>query len=130
LDCLIWAVITAQKVVWTGANGHLLIIGDSVIGSIDPGKHSRNFSCSRAATGPSSIPAYTASIDAAKGLVPEGCWAEGSLGTHDSARSALEIHAPMTFDPIGKGSAATAALALAAAALRARAASLTTTDGA
>ncbi len=66
------------------------------------------------------VRAYTASIDTAMKLVPEGHWAEGSLGTHDSTRSAIEIHAPMTFDPVGKGWAATPALALTAAALRAR----------
>lgn len=60
---------------------------------------------------------FTASLDAAMTLVPEGCWAEGSL----SSPSALEIHAPMTFDPIGKGWATTPALALTAASLRARA---------
>lgn len=65
-------------------------------------------------------PAYTASIDAALSLVPEGCWAEGSL----SSPAALEIHDPMTFDPLGQGWAATPALALTSAALRAHAARL------
>ncbi len=62
--------------------------------------------------------AYTRSVDAAMTLVPEGCWAEGSL----ASPAALEIHAPMTFDPLGRGWAALPALALCAAALRARAA--------
>jgi hypothetical protein len=72
LDCLIWAAATEQQVVWTGADNHLLIIGSAAIGWIDPGEHSRNFGCNRLATGPGSIPAYTASIDAAVTVVPEG----------------------------------------------------------
>ncbi|WP_286881520.1 hypothetical protein [Sphingomonas sp.] len=68
--------------------------------------------------------AYTASIDAAMTLVPEGLWAEGSLGSHVDQRASLEIHAPCTYDPIGRATAATPALALTAAALRARAALL------
>ena len=59
---------------------------------------------------------------AAMMLVPEGHWAEGSLGTHNDTRAALEIHGPCTFDPVGKAWAATPALALTAAALRAHAA--------
>ncbi|MES3042651.1 hypothetical protein [Sphingomonas faeni] len=68
LDCLIWAEVTEQKVVWTGGDGHLLVIGDSAIGSIDPGKHSRNFSCNRQPTGPGSIPAYTGSLEAGRSI--------------------------------------------------------------
>jgi hypothetical protein len=64
---------------------------------------------------------YTASLDAALKLVPEGCWAEGSLGRHDSTRSSIEIHAPMTYNPIGRAEASTPARALTAACLRARA---------
>lgn len=60
---------------------------------------------------------YTASLDAAMTLVPENCWAEGSL----SSPGQLEIHSPGTYDPLGKGWAATPALALCAASLRARA---------
>lgn len=67
---------------------------------------------------------FTGSIDAAMTLVPEGCWAEGSLGSHDSARASLEVHAPMTYDPLGSATAATPALALTAASLRARAEAL------
>jgi hypothetical protein len=63
------------------------------------------------------VPFYAGSLDAAMTLAPDGCWAEGSL----SSPSALEIHAPMTFDPLGKGWGATPALALCAASLRARA---------
>ena len=65
------------------------------------------------------VPAYTASLDAAMSLVPEGCWAEGSL----ASPAALEIHAPMTYDPLGQAQAATPALALTAACLRALASS-------
>lgn len=60
---------------------------------------------------------YTASLDAAMTLVPEGLWAEGSL----SSPGQLEVHGPCTYDPLGKGWAATPALALCAAALKARA---------
>ncbi|WP_375248330.1 hypothetical protein [Sphingomonas sp.] len=67
------------------------------------------------------LPRYTASIDAAMTLVPEGMWAEGALGSHADQWSSLEIHAPCTYDPIGQATAATPALALTAAALRARA---------
>jgi hypothetical protein len=66
-------------------------------------------------------PHLTASLDAALALVSEGCWAEGSLGRHDSTRSSIEIHAPMTYDPIGRAEASTPARALTAACLRARA---------
>ncbi len=61
---------------------------------------------------------YTASIDGALTLVPEGCWAEGAFGA-GRGTSAIEIHAPMTFDPLGAAVAATPALALTAASLRA-----------
>lgn len=67
------------------------------------------------------VPAYTASLDAAMTLVPEGMWAEGSLGSHVDQRASLEIHAPCTYDPIGRATAASPALALTSAALRARA---------
>jgi len=70
------------------------------------------------------IPDYTASLDAAISLVPEGLWAEGSL----SSPGQLEVHGPCTFDPIGKGWAATPALALTAACLRARAATMGGSD--
>jgi hypothetical protein len=66
-------------------------------------------------------PHLTASLDVALTLVPEGCWAEGSLGQHDSTRSSIEIHAPMTYDPISCATAPTPARALTAACLRARA---------
>lgn len=77
----------------------------------------------------SDAPTFTASIDAALTLVPAGCWAEGALGRHDCTRSALEIHAPMTYDPLGHAEAATPALALTAAALRAQAAMMEGRDG-
>jgi hypothetical protein len=60
---------------------------------------------------------YLASIDAAMTLVPEGCWAEGSL----SSPASLEVHSLTVFAPLGRATAATPALALTAAALRARA---------
>lgn len=67
------------------------------------------------------LPIYTDSLDAALTLVPEGCWAEGSLGSHNCTTASLEIHAPMTYDPLGRATAPTPALALCAAACRARA---------
>ncbi|WP_387425124.1 hypothetical protein [Sphingomonas melonis] len=62
-------------------------------------------------------PNFTGSVDAALALVPEGLWAEGSL----SSPGQLEVHGPCTYEPLGKGWAATPALALCAAALKARA---------
>jgi len=67
------------------------------------------------------VPVYTASVDHALKLVPNGAWAEGSLGSHVDRRSSLEIHKPCTYDPIGRATAATPALALVSACLRARA---------
>jgi hypothetical protein len=94
---------------WKGvSNGEVLIIGN-VNGN---GDH---------ISGSFVSPKYTTSLDAALALVPEGCWAEGSLGQHDNTRSSIEIHAPMTYDPIGRAEASTPARALTAACLRARA---------
>lgn len=61
-------------------------------------------------------------LDAAMMLVPEGHWAEGSLGTHVDTRASIEIHAPCTYDPVGRSTAATPENAVVAAALRALAA--------
>ena len=75
------------------------------------------FAHARQIAGVAFVPRYTASLDAAMTLVPKGLWAEGSL----SSPGQLEVHGPCTYDPLGKGWAATPALALCAAALKARA---------
>lgn len=70
LDVFIWALAHDLELTWQGT---CLVAGlQGVVGWIDPGKHSRNFHTNRLATGPAAIPAYTASIDAAETLVPEG----------------------------------------------------------
>ncbi len=67
IDVLIWAVAQGHELEWQGTT---LVAGyEGVIGWIDPGVHSRNFRTNRAATGPSAIPAYTASVDAALALI-------------------------------------------------------------
>jgi hypothetical protein len=123
LDCEIWADANDLKLEW---QGNCLVAGiEGVIGWIDPGEHSRNFSTNRSATGPAAIPAYTASLDAAMTLVPEGWevalyW--GMSGFKPEAqleRDELRLKNP-GFEPIS-GTAETIALALCAAALRARA---------
>jgi len=63
-----------------------------------------------------SRPSPTESLDAALPLVPERCWAEGTLGSP----SYIEIHNPKIYAEIGKGEGATPALALCIAALKAR----------
>ncbi len=64
------------------------------------------------------VPRYGESLDAAMSLVPEFCWAEGTL----ASPAAMEVHSASLYDLIGQGHAATPALALTAACLRARAA--------
>ena len=70
LDCLIWAEQNGEQITW---QGNCMVAGvHGVVGWIDPGVTQRNFSTNRATTGPASIPAYTASLDAARTLVPSG----------------------------------------------------------
>lgn len=143
LDCMIWAAVNGLAVVWTGGDDHILIIDGHVIGSIDPGKHSRNFGCNRRETGPGSIPAYTASLDAAMSLVPEGWAVEGMTWWPASPEGASNVSTEQSsvrmvgtsIERMGRrmiwghggkdgrveASAATPALALCAAALKARA---------
>jgi hypothetical protein len=65
---------------------------------------------------PVKVPAYTASLDAAASLVPEGCEWTRHFGAN--GRLTMMVHGP---DPAGSlAQAATPALALTAAALRAR----------
>lgn len=59
---------------------------------------------------------YTASLDAALTLVPEECWAEGTL----SSPATIEVHNQTIYQALGEGRAATPALALCIAALKAR----------
>lgn len=129
LDCLIACRVNDIEPKW---QGKLLIAGEAgVIGSIDPGNHQRNFSCNRKADGPGSILAYTASLDAAMTLVPEGHgWLAGwgqvtvaePMGGAKITRHDRFIGYSENYDTIADGEGATPALALCAAALRARAA--------
>jgi hypothetical protein len=122
LDCEIWADANDLKLEW---QGNCLVAGiEGVIGWIDPGEHSRNFSTNRSATGPAAIPAYTASLDSAMTLVPEGYrltgLAETIVDCPQPWRAILwEKKRNTKKRPHGDG--ATASLALCAAALKARA---------
>lgn len=76
--------------------------------------------CAGSETNPRPVeaPAYTASIDAAMSLVPEGwMWVGGSSPTHNAGMAVTRDGTQDGFD----ARAATPALALCAAALRARA---------
>jgi len=65
-DCELWALHHGLTLEWQGTT---LVAGEEgVVGWIDPGRLARNFYTNRAKTGPGSIPAYTASIDAALAL--------------------------------------------------------------
>lgn len=72
LDCLIWGRDRGLEITWQ--NDCMIAQGEGAIGWIDPGKHQRNFYTNRSERGPGSIPAYTASLDAAVALV-ERCMA-------------------------------------------------------
>ncbi len=87
------------------------------IGSIDPGERSRNFTCWFEQT-----PRYTASLDAAMTLVPEGALdhAEIYAPDHQTLGWTFRLMANANFQrPAATGFAATLPLALVAAALRA-----------
>jgi hypothetical protein len=132
LDMLIDCALKGIEVVYP-TEGHPMTPGRGgrieakgtfeLLGWIDPGKVNRNFS---PYGGRDRYPAYTASLDAAMTLVPEG-WRVGSMG-----ETVIEGDDPWNarllekrFDGRAKsaqGDAATPALALCAAALRARAA--------
>lgn len=122
LDCLIWCAVNGYKPEW---QGKCLVAGiEGVIGWIDPGKHQRNFHTNRSTVGPGSIPAYSASLDAAMTLVPEGAkvieFQQDSC--HDWAWWAW-VSAPGEYE--GNAHNQHAPLALTAACLKARA----TTEG-
>jgi hypothetical protein len=74
IDVLVWAVAEGHKLEWQGST---LVAGEEgVIGWKEPGIRCMNFYTNRRETGPGSIPAYTASLDAALALVGEklpGC---------------------------------------------------------
>jgi hypothetical protein len=123
LDCLIWCAVNGIAPKWTGVRGELLDADrEGIIGWVDPGKHSRNFSTNRSTTGPGSIPSYTASLDAAMMLVPKG-WHDSIYGLGVMAADLCCVHLePPEYDGPGERSeAATRPLALCAAALKARA---------
>lgn len=108
-DCLAWAVVHHGGYEW---RDNVLYIPklQVQVGAIDPGEHSRNFSCWFR-----QIPTYTVSLDAAMTLVPEG-------RTFSVARRVLGEGAVADVDFEWVGEAATPALALTAACLRAIAA--------
>ena len=63
IDCLLWAIQEGIELEWQGTT---LVAGTvGVIGWCDPGATARNFYTNRDVRGPGSIPALTASIDAA-----------------------------------------------------------------
>lgn len=122
LDFYIWAALNGVTEITNPAEGHPMTPGRGgrvegrdasgelrLYGFVDPGKTSRNWS---PYGGDDRYPAYTASLDAAMSLVPEGWeWRVASTGEAECW--------------CGDGSdinlrAATPALALCAAALRAR----------
>ena len=75
-DVLLWALDRGLSLEWQGST---LVAGhEGVIGWRDPGEHSDNFYTNRDTHGPGSIPAYTASVDAALALIgralPGACW--------------------------------------------------------
>lgn len=129
LDCLIWCEVNAIEPEW---QGNCLVAGiHGIVGWIDPGKHDRNFSCTAATTGPASVPAYSASLDAAMLLVPEGWklhFLQDTEFDNPEARhwsvSLRPRHGRWDGTPQGaevQAFAATPALALLAACLKARA---------
>ena len=67
IDCLLWAIQEGIELEWQGTT---LVAGTvGVIGWCDPGATARNFYTNRDVRGPGSIPALTASIDAALAFV-------------------------------------------------------------
>lgn len=128
LDALILAEIENRDVRYdNGDRGALLAkhrsapFDECVLGWADPGKAARNFT---AAPMEPQLPLYTASLDAALTLVPEGlimaltnCDADGPKPVFGKA-SAIVGNPDDTGEPVV---AATMALALSAASLKARA---------
>lgn len=137
LDCLVWAARSGYEPIWRDndllARNRKPPHDTCWLGSIDPGKTQRNFSETRGFNPP--IPAYTASLDAALTLLPEG-YAVNSLTIWHGCPSSVTILGTAR-RPFGKdrrvtfchtvtdgkwtAEAATPALAVSAAALKARA---------
>lgn len=121
LDVLIRAEIDNRDVIW---NGNLMLgrhrnppHDECRLGSIDPGKLSRNFSIAWSVP---ECPYYTTSLDAALTLVPEGMEIEIS-NIYGTARAGVGLNA--NEGPFyAENKAADLCLALSAAALRALAA--------
>lgn len=118
LDCLIWAVANGHEIEWQG--NCLVAVGEGVIGWVDPGENQRNFSCIRAGQGAGGVKAYTASLDAAMQLVPEG-WHSSIFTTEGAVLRGSASVRDRDGGPSFTSGAATPALALTAAALRAKA---------
>lgn len=100
---------------------------DGLLGWVDPGKVQRNFTpCG----GEDAYPKYTASLDAAMSLVPEGCAVDFRRFANGKARAVVwrtVTHPEPPFEhPCER--AASAALAITAASLRARATKEQTND--
>lgn len=122
IDCHVWAHDLGLSLEWQGTS---LVAGvEGVIGWIDPGEHSRNFYTNRSERGPGSIPAYTASLDAALALVgrvlPGWRWMVRRVYPEDSGPLYAAYVMPADDRAIGDvPSAPTPALALIKALLRA-----------
>lgn len=116
-DCLIWATVVHGGYEWTDENILRVPSCNLRIGSIDPGKEQRNFTCWQ-----DNIPAYTASIASAMSLVPEGLT---DLSLNQSADASQALIFRDGDGVVGRGDATggaavdRAARALTAASLRA-----------
>lgn len=126
IDTLIYAAVNGWRTEWRG-NSLVRLTDFYPIGTIDPGERNRWFS------GHIGAPAYTASLDAAMTLVPEGMiWGavNSTLAKPEKAeRGTGFVGKPgQTTNEASQSEAATPALALCAAALRARAAAMEPTE--
>ena len=124
IDCLLWAIQEGIELEWQGTT---LVAGTvGVIGWCDPGATARNFYTNRDVRGPGSIPALTASIDAAvafkERVLPGWAWAAGLDGGWPEGRQGWARVFPWpNLQHLGSGNwnGATAPIALLIATLRA-----------
>lgn len=140
LDFYIWAAIEGVTNITEPSEGHPMTPGrggrvegigpDGLIhlyGFVDPGQLQRNW---MPYGGEDRYPTFTASLDAAMTLVPEGWdWSAGTQGNGKRGHSFLLYRQEGARETVIDPDAATPALALTAAALRARAASPTPQSG-
>jgi hypothetical protein len=119
MDMLIWAALNGVTEIRDTESkrveGRDITDGQwLLLGWIDPGKHSRNFS---PYGGDKAYPNVTASLDAAITLVPDGWrWSVDSVGVAAASKEGQQITSP---SPLWEKAAVNPALALCAAALRA-----------